>query len=72
VNDKYLVCMAAMVVVTYSVYMLSHVIQGTLAPNGIILSGVIGSVCALSGVAFQKNRTQSISPSYQIEAEEEA
>lgn len=71
-NDKSLVCMAALIVITYSVYMLSHVLQGSLAPDGIILSGVIGAVCLLAGVKYQTIRGQTISPSYQIEAEEEA
>lgn len=48
--------MAALVVVAYTVYIYSHVLTGQDIPNGVLLSGVIGAVCALGGVQYQKNK----------------
>jgi hypothetical protein len=67
VNDKSLVCMACLIVVSYFIYM-------WLGPggDGLIYASVVGSVCLLAGVKYERNRAQAISPSHQIEAEEEA
>lgn len=51
-----------LIVGTYAVYMLCHVAQGTLAPDGIILSGVIGTLAALIGVHVGVKRTQNNLP----------
>ena len=51
-NDKYLIRIAALVVCTYSIYMICHVIQGSLVPDGLILSGIVGLVAAIGGIKF--------------------
>jgi len=65
-NDNDLVKMGSLIVVCYSVYMICHVAQGTLAPNGLILSAVIGAICVLAGVKYERIRKESVSPSSEI------
>lgn len=62
-NDTSLVKMAVLIVIVYSVYMFCHVIQGTLAPDGIYLSAVIGAVCLLAGKKYESERLAAIAPS---------
>ena len=51
-QDTHLIVIASLAVVTYSVYMICHVIQGSLVPDGIILSGIIGFLGAVAGIRF--------------------
>ena len=41
---------AGLAVGTYSIYMICHVIQGSLVPDGLILSGIIGFLGAVAGL----------------------
>lgn len=61
-NDSDLIKIAVLVVITYSVYMLCHVLQGSLVPDGIILSGVIGALCLIGGVRYERNRARYYVP----------
>ena len=45
-----LMFIAALSVVTYTVYMVCHVLQGSLVPDGLILSGIIGFLGAVAGI----------------------
>jgi len=47
-----LLSIGVLAVVTYSIYMLCHIWQGTLAPNGLLLSGVIGFLGLLAGIKW--------------------
>ena len=51
-NDRRLITVAVLAVVTYSVYMICHVLQGSLVPDGLILSGIIGFLGATAGIRF--------------------
>lgn len=42
----------ACVTATYATYLVTGAATGSLAPDGIILSGVVGAICALGGVIY--------------------
>lgn len=70
-RDIYLCLMAGWIVIAYSIYM----VFGP-GGDGIIFASVIGAVCALSGIYYQKKRggtsveadaSGSISTEYQVQ-----
>ena len=56
-RDIGLICIGAMITIAYSVYIAAHVISRTAIPNGALLSGVIGALCAISGIVWGKRST---------------
>ncbi len=60
-KDQTAIAIAGMACVSsvYAVYIVTGAAMHTLAPDGVILSGVIGAVCALGGVVYAiTGRTQ--------------
>ena len=45
-----LMFIAALSVVTYTVYMVCHVLQGSLVPDGIVLSSILFFLGAVAGI----------------------
>lgn len=50
-TDKYLVCMGGFITIIYTVYMMANP-----HTDGIVLSTVIGAMCLLAGVHYQKTK----------------
>ena len=57
--DPQAVQLSALIVVSYSIYMICHVLSGSLVPDGIILSGIIGTICTVCGVKIGSVMEQS-------------
>lgn len=56
-NDNYLVCMAALIVVSYFIYMF-------IGPggDGVIFASVVGAVCVLTGVKYERMKARNYIP----------
>ena len=49
----------AMICITavYGVYMMTNAIAGTSVPDGVVLTGLVGAICALGGYSVAVART---------------
>jgi len=56
--DPEAIQLSGLIVGAYSIYMICHVIAGSLVPDGIILSGIIGTICTVCGVKIGSTMEQ--------------